>query len=1107
MKKNRILGVGIAILAVALVTMITGCPNGNEPSNKGNSTEKTLTAFKIAGKDPDGAIPDPITQAEWDDVDGIVTFTNQGSFTLSKDSLANASLSPTVTGGSVTYWIGYDYDRANASFTSARNLTFTDGDILFVKVTAGDKTVNYYKFNVTTLTSSASLSLLTVAGVSASTGTGAATWDTITVMGKVELTGAQKTDAKIVATVNQGATFKFAKVTGDGEPIFDTTDTITFADGDFLYIEVISADESTVMIYKVALEIGHNAKLESVAIGATPQSEALYLGTPAATWAGVTGTAIGNFQTNRQLTAGLGITILGQDSAAVIEYALVQEATSSAAEPTWTNYTSAIAAQVFDPDLQYYLYIKVTADAGDVLIYKLKIIIPAVGVVVYGNPEISFDTDKMAFWDNPNIKSFNVNRVNEAETIESYMRETWGLHTSAVVKAVWNDEGIYAYANVTTTQYKDTETGSLKDRPIANATETTNGAHLGDSFELFVNERLQVLRPGVQNDTGNQFRVGANNARSGRAAGSSVDPATTTGPDAVANFIANGQSATRLKNGDGKATAGQNGGYEVLVFVPFTEVNNANANQVFETGTFGRRVRDGSEIGLEFQFNTGVTNGARDGILTWNGVATASYAHSENYGLVSMDLAGATRVVNAERPTITVQPQAGIYEVGDTPSALTVVANVIQSNSVLSYQWYKGTSTTAANPTTVGTDSASYTPDISDGKTYYYWVVVTNTNTTVNGEQTRSVTSTTVAVVVTSDVAEQWVARISTVSGITQPVFGFNIPTDKKLGDYTKVTFDIKLESALAGRWRIYGPYTVTASLPTNSKLTLDNKVTVGGQGQLISGTGLTTGAPVVDAWTTVSISLTLSAATAAVTDLTGVVSLSFGGIDSGTPNYRIRNVKLSDDDATATVNALKPNSPLLWGGSAGGYDGVGTAVYAGESGASLNFHFYDDEDDIIIQQGPPPPDAPFVVDLTSQTTKNATAVAANTDLFTITLNDGTDDIDPVNTTYTTMTVVFKTFDDVGTELLVAPPFSNFQGTFYNNTTAVGGAIYNLGASSVVANPDTAQGGFVWTRAVPVGNAAFNKFLFRRSSCDNNDAIAEGKTFASFLEVLAITVE
>jgi len=1104
MKKNRILGVGVALMAIALMMVITGCPNDNNSSSKGDPKEKTLTAFTIAGKAPDGAIPDPITQEEWDDVIDTVTFTKQGTFTIPTASLANASLSPTVTGGSVTYWKGYDYERGTASFISTKNLSFDDGDVLFVKVTAGDKSVNYYKFIITTPTSSASLSLLTVAGESASTGTGAATWDAITVPGKVELTGAQKTNAKVVATVNTGATVKYAQVTGTGAPTFGTTDTFTFADGDFLYVEVTSADETTVSVYKIVLEIGHNAKLESVAIGATPQTQALYLGTPAATWAGVTGTAIGNFQTNRQLTAGLGITILAQDSAAKIKYAIVEEATPSATEPTWTDYTGAIAARVFDPELQYYLYIKVTADAGDVLIYKLKIILPAVGIVVYGNPEISFDD--MTFWDNPDIKSFNVNRVNEAEDIEEYMRESWGLHTSAVVKAVWNDEGIYAYANVTTKQYKDTETGSLKDRPIANATNMDNGAHLGDSFELFVNERLQVLRPGEQNDTGNQFRVGANNARSGRAAGSSVDPATSTGPDAVADFIANGQSLTRLKNGDGKATTGQEGGYEVLVFVPFTEINNANANQVFETGAFGKQVRNGSEIGLEFQFNTGVTDGARDGILTWNGVATASYAHSENYGLVSMDLAGATRVINAERPTITTQPQAGVYSYGDAPVPLTVTASVIQTGGNLSYQWYK-TSVSSDPGTEVGTDSASYTPEISDGQIWYYYVVVTHTNTTVNGEQTREVTSNVVAVVVLA-APVPWVARISTVSGIAQPVFGFYIPAGKKLGDYAKVTFDIKLEGALAGRWRIYGPYNVTATLPANSKLTLDNRTTTGGQGQLISGTGITTGTPAADTWVTVSIDF-LATLPTAVTDLTGVVSLGFGGIDTGTPNYRIKNVFLSNAAGTDTNEALIPSSPLLWGGSTGGYEGTGTAVYAGESSGSLNFHFYDDEEDIVVQQAPPPPDAPFVVDLTGQTVTYGPSTTANTDMFTISLTDGTATIDAVNTTYTTMKVYFTAQKADGAEFTGAVPYSNFQGAFMNNTTSLG-AIYNLGASGVTVNSNTEPsagpvGGLIWTRVVPVGNVAFNGFLFRMSSRDNADGIAAG--FADSFQVLAITVE
>jgi len=1090
MKKNGIRGVGIAlVMAIALMAMITGCPNDN--STSGDPHEKTLTAFKIAGIAPDDAIPDPITQEEWDDADTI-TFTNQGKFTIPTASLANASLSPTVTGGSVTYWKGDDYDRANASFTSTKNLSFAEGDILFVRVTAGDKTINYYKFIITTPTSSASLYTLTIAGQAASTGVGAETWDAITVPGKAELTGAQKTSAQVTATANQGAAVRFAQVTGAGAPAFGDTDTFTFADGDFLFIEVTSADGSTVMVYKVILEIGHNAKLESLGVE-TPKAiesewDDIDTWAKAIAFADVPGNAMSvTFQTDRQPTGnvGLGIRIVAQDPAATIVYFLSGANDDLlTAEPTWVDYPSTgIARQVFNIEKKYFLYVKVTSDAGTDNLYFIKqLLFPAKGKLTYGNPNLSFDSADMAFWTSDNnIQTFYINRVNESENgVAEYLRHPeWdGLHTSAAVKAVWNDEGIFLYADVTTTQFRETATGALRDRPIGYADPgDANGAHLGDSFEVFVNERLQkVVNTSTQADIGNQFRVDAAGIRTGRYAGQggTLGTNTASGQAALEDFIANGQRVVRLKNDNGAATATANGGYEVLVFVPFSEMANIDANEVFVNGT----VKDGAEIGLELQLNTSIEDTKRDGILTWNGVTTGSYAHAENYGVVELNLDSKPRVTNAQTPTITTQPVGNVYlPTATTASPLTVVATTTQTGSVLSYQWYK-----VATPAdiAVGTNAASYTPDISDGETHSYYVVVTNTNNSVNGDKVRSVTSNKVSVGILGE-PEPFVARISAITGIAQPVFGFYIPADKKLSDYTKVTFDLKQEGTINGRWRVYGPYTVTTSVPTNSKLTLNNAASTGTDGQLISATGLGTAA-VSNTWTSTSIALNATIPTPAG-NKTGLVALSIGGIDAGTTSYRIKNIVLTND--TDSVKALKPGSSLLWGGSTGGYNGVGTAVYAGESSPTLKFHFYDDESDIPTL--PPVPDAPaaatepFEVDLTKSTaTSNLSGDAwgqsnyNNGFVFKLVDSTGTEiDVGYVSgKTYSTATVVLKIYDTSKNEITDAMPENNLQAKFHrtvvaNANGATVGSPAQIGLSSSNTAYDDDEGAWIFTVSVP----------------------------------------
>ena len=93
----------------------------------------------------------------------------------------------------------------------------------------------------------------------------------------------------------------------------------------------------------------------------------------------------------------------------------------------------------------------------------------------------------------------------------------------------------------------------------------------------------------------------------------------------------------------------------------------------------------------------------------------------------------------AQVPDITAQPQGAKYYVGDTASPLTVTANVTDGGK-LSYQWYRNSDGSTSGGTKVGTDSPSYTPDISAAGTYYYYCVITNTNSAAYYPTATSVT-------------------------------------------------------------------------------------------------------------------------------------------------------------------------------------------------------------------------------------------------------------------------------------------------------------------------------------------------------------------------------
>lgn len=103
-------------------------------------------------------------------------------------------------------------------------------------------------------------------------------------------------------------------------------------------------------------------------------------------------------------------------------------------------------------------------------------------------------------------------------------------------------------------------------------------------------------------------------------------------------------------------------------------------------------------------------------------------------------------VKEVAEPTITMQGENALYEVGETASALTVTATV-NDEGTLSYQWYKKASESAAGEAISGATSASYTPAVTAiGETYYYCAV---TNTI--GTATKTVNSSSVLINVVED--------------------------------------------------------------------------------------------------------------------------------------------------------------------------------------------------------------------------------------------------------------------------------------------------------------------------------------------------------------------
>ncbi|MCL2154920.1 MAG: hypothetical protein FWH53_04565 [Leptospirales bacterium] len=97
-------------------------------------------------------------------------------------------------------------------------------------------------------------------------------------------------------------------------------------------------------------------------------------------------------------------------------------------------------------------------------------------------------------------------------------------------------------------------------------------------------------------------------------------------------------------------------------------------------------------------------------------------------------------VIDAQTPIITTQPQDANCLVGSA-IALTVAASITDGGTP-SYQWYSNSTNSNSGGTEIpGETKTGYTPDTTTPGIYYYYVMVTNTNNSVNGNTTATVPS------------------------------------------------------------------------------------------------------------------------------------------------------------------------------------------------------------------------------------------------------------------------------------------------------------------------------------------------------------------------------
>jgi formylglycine-generating enzyme required for sulfatase activity len=152
-------------------------------------------------------------------------------------------------------------------------------------------------------------------------------------------------------------------------------------------------------------------------------------------------------------------------------------------------------------------------------------------------------------------------------------------------------------------------------------------------------------------------------------------------------------------------------------------------------------------------------------------------------------------LVNAAMPIINAQPVGANYVQNAAATALSVTATISDSGSggALSYQWYSNTanSNSGGNALT-GETNASYTPRTATPGTVYYYVIVTNTNNSVNGTQTATVTSDTAAIAITNQ-------KVVSVTGV--PVFNLRLVPATPAGGFQRDSTATNKAAITNGYW------------------------------------------------------------------------------------------------------------------------------------------------------------------------------------------------------------------------------------------------------------------------------------------------------------------
>jgi len=181
-----------------------------------------------------------------------------------------------------------------------------------------------------------------------------------------------------------------------------------------------------------------------------------------------------------------------------------------------------------------------------------------------------------------------------------------------------------------------------------------------------------------------------------------------------------------------------------------------------------------------------------------------------------------------------------------------------------------------------------------------------------------------------------WMEQVTT-NGTSVPVYGFNIPVNGKLGDYTKLIVKINPgTNTVKGRFRVWGPYAATGfasggletAVTAASGPNMQNAV----DGLLVTTKGTYTDSITLNEgsdWEEITLDISPSVMDAKYhsgtdgsgktffTEATGIQLLGLGIIAAGggsdSRTYIIKDIRLENNDGSKKLEVMDPKDPLLF--------------------------------------------------------------------------------------------------------------------------------------------------------------------------------------------------